>query len=222
MKMRILLLEDDLLLNNAITNYLNKTGHMVESYRNGDEALKALLKKHFDLLVLDIGVPGIDGLSLLELLHEKKIQTPTIYISALIDIEEISRAYDLGCYDYLKKPFHLKELTLRINKIMQIRNVVSQKHFRLSENYSFDTDTSTLYFHNEVQTMSQRQLQILQLLALNRSQIVTYDMFREYAYNDTQIDNKTIIAEINRLKKALHEDFIINVRGIGYIVKRPD
>jgi len=220
--MRILLLEDDLLLNNAITDYLTKTGHLVESYRDGEEALKTLLKKHFDLLVLDIGVPGIDGLSLLELLHEKKIQTPTIYISALIDIEEISRAYDLGCYDYLKKPFHLKELTLRINKIMQTRNVVSQKHFRLSENYSFDTDTSTLYFHNEVQTMSQRQLQILQLLALNRSQIVTYDMFREYVYNDTQIDNKTIIAEINRLKKALHEDFIINVRGIGYVVKRPD
>jgi len=218
--MQILLLEDDLLLNHAITDYLHKTGHQVESYRDGKEALEILMEKHFDLLVLDIGVPGIDGLTLLEILHEKKIQTPTVYISALIDIEEISRAYDLGCYDYLKKPFHLKELTLRINKIMQTRTI-SQKHFRLSENYSFDTQTSTLYFHNEVQTMSQRQLQILQILALNRSQTVTYDMFREYVYHDMEIENQTIITEINRLKKVLHEDFIVNVRGIGYVVKRP-
>jgi DNA-binding response OmpR family regulator len=218
--MKILLLEDDILLNNAIANYLNKTGHIVEGIRDGNEALEILEKRCFDLLILDINVPGIDGLSLLEILHERKIQTPTIYISALVDITEISRAYDLGCYDYLKKPFHLKELTLRINKIMQTQNV-AQEHFRLSSNYSFDITTSTLYFHNEIQVMSNRQLQILSLLARNRSRTVTYDMFREYVYNDMEIDNATIIAEINRLKRALKEDFICNIRAVGYVIKRP-
>ena len=121
-----------------------------------------------------------------------------------------------------EKPFHLKELTLRINKIMQTRRNVAQEHFRLSRNYSFDITTSTLYFHNEIQVMSNRQLQILSLLAHNRSRTVTYDMFRDYVYNDMSIDKATIIAEINRLKKALKEDFIVNVRAVGYVVKRPE
>ncbi|RUM64537.1 MAG: DNA-binding response regulator [Sulfurospirillum sp.] len=219
--MHIVLLEDDQLLNNAITDYLQKTGHLVESFRDGKEALERIRAERFDLLVLDINVPGLDGLSLLERLHEEKIQTPAIYISALIDIEEISRAYDLGCYDYLKKPFHLKELTLRINKIMQTRTL-DQKHFRLSENYSFDTASCTLFFQNEVQTVTSRQLQILDLLAHNRNRTVTYDMFRDYVYNDMGIDNTTIIAEINRLRKVLKEDFITNIRAVGYIVKRPE
>ena len=82
-------------------------------------------------------------------MHEqKKRMVPTIYISALIDIEDISRAFDLGCFDYLKKPFHLKELTLRINKILKTR-IVPQKHKRLSKHYSFDAETMTLYFNNE-------------------------------------------------------------------------
>ena len=219
--MKILLLEDDRLLNNAVTDYLSKTGHMVENYRDGLEALKKIQQESFDLLVLDINVPGLDGLTLLEKLHEAKIQTPAIYISALIDIEEISRAYALGCYDYLKKPFHLRELTLRINKIMQTRTI-DQKHFRLSKNYSFDTATCTLFFQNETQTVSNRQLQILELLAHNRNRTVTYDMFRNYVYNDMEIDNATIIAEINRLRKTLKEDFITNIRAVGYVVKRPD
>ncbi len=218
--MKLLLLEDDQLLNSAITDYLQRTGHLVVSFRDGKSALQSARKEQFDLLILDINVPGIDGLSLLETLHEAKIQTPAIYISALVDIEEISRAYALGCYDYLKKPFHLRELTLRINKIMQTRNI-TQQHFRLSENYSFDTTTCTLFFQNEVQTMTNRQLQILELLAKNRSRTVTYDMFRDYVYNDMEIDNATIIAEINRLKKVLKEDFITNVRAVGYVIKRP-
>ncbi len=218
--MKLLLLEDDQLLNSAITDYLQRTGHLVVSFRDGKSALQSARKEQFDLLILDINVPGIDGLSLLEALHEAKIQTPAIYISALVDIEEISRAYALGCYDYLKKPFHLRELTLRINKIMQTRNI-TQQHFRLSENYSFDTTTCTLFFQNEVQTMTNRQLQILELLAKNRSRTVTYDMFRDYVYNDMEIDNATIIAEINRLKKVLKEDFITNVRAVGYVIKRP-
>ncbi len=125
--MKILLLEDDLQLNEAITQYLTSTGHAVINTRDGNNAFDILNEEKFDLLVLDINVPGMDGLSLLEKVHEQKRMIPTIYISALLDIEDITRAFDLGCYDYLKKPFHLKELTLRINKIMKTR-IVPQEH----------------------------------------------------------------------------------------------
>jgi DNA-binding response OmpR family regulator len=218
--MKILLLEDDKLLNDAICRYLHAKGHSVTEFRDGLQALDVLKKEQYDLLILDISVPGIDGFTLLEELQQLRIVTPVIFISAIVDIEDISRAFDLGCHDYLKKPFHLKELVLRIDKILQTR-YDSQAHVRLSQNYSFDSEKSQLYFQNEVQILSKRQLEIIELLARNRSRIVTYDMFRDYVYDDFMIDVGTIRAEVNRLKKVLKEDIIINIRGIGYMIERP-
>jgi DNA-binding response OmpR family regulator len=219
--MKILLVEDDIMLNEMITEYLSSTGHAITSAKSGDESLKILNEQKFDLLILDINLPDVDGFTILENMHEQKRMIPTIYISALIDIEDISRAFDLGCFDYLKKPFHLKELTLRINKILKTR-IVPQRHKRLSKHYSFDAETMTLLFNNEPHILPRRQLQIIELLAQNRSLVVNYDMFRNYVWNDDYIDNATIRAEVNRVKTVLKEDFIKNIRGSGYMVERPD
>jgi len=218
--MKILLLEDDVLLGEAMVKYLTATGHMVELLRNGDNAYRILQRFKYDLLVLDINVPGVDGLTLLEKLHILKIQTPTIFISALVEIEDISRAYDLGCYDYLKKPFHLKELVIKIDKILQGRHIPTE-HFRLSTHYSYYMEEGILRFHDEVQILSHRRQQIIRLLVSNRSRVVSYDMFREFVWSDTYVDDATIRAEVNRLKKSLKEDIIINVRSIGYMIDRP-
>ena len=219
--MKILLLEDDIMLNKAITQYLESTGHIVISVMDGNSCLEILQKEKFDLLVFDINVPDIDGLTILENLHTQKRMVPTIFISALIDIEDITRAFDIGCHDYLKKPFHLKELTLRINKILKTRQV-PQEHKRLSKAYSYDSKNMILLFNNEPQILPKRQIQIIDLLSANRSLVCNYDMFRDYVWNDDYIDNATIRAEVNRVKKVLKEDFIINIRGIGYMVERPN
>jgi len=220
--MKILLLEDELMLNEAITEFLQSRGDAVTSVKEGDEALEKALAESFDLLVLDINVPGIDGLSLLERLHTRKIQTPAIYISALVDIEDISRAFELGCFDYLKKPFHLKELALRIDKMMQTRPQEQQRlHVRLSSRYSYDTERSTLRFDNIPQTLSKRQVQIIDLLARNRGRVVDFEEFRTYVWDEVYVDNATIRAEVNRLKKALKEDFIQNIRALGYMIDLP-
>ncbi|PLY08600.1 MAG: DNA-binding response regulator [Arcobacter sp.] len=219
--MKILLLEDDIMLNNAITQYLKSTGHVVISVMDGNQCVETLKNEKFDLLVFDINVPDTDGLTILEDLHKQKRMVPTIFISALIDIEDITRAFDIGCHDYLKKPFHLKELTLRINKILQTRQV-PQEHKRLSKSYSYDSKNMVLLFDNEPQILPKRQIQIIDLLSANRSLVCNYDMFRDYVWNDDYIDNATIRAEVNRVKKVLKEDFIINIRGIGYMIERPN
>lgn len=219
--MKILLLEDDIMLNKAITQYLQSTGHAVISVMDGNQCVETLKNEKFDLLVFDINVPDTNGLTILEDLHKQKRMVPTIFISALIDIEDITRAFDIGCHDYLKKPFHLKELTLRINKILQTRQV-PQEHKRLSKSYSYDSKNMILLFNNEPQILPKRQIQIIDLLAANRSLVCNYDMFRDYVWNDDYIDNATIRAEVNRVKKVLKEDFIINIRGIGYMVERPN
>ena len=218
--MKILLLEDDKLLNDIITKFLTIDGHIINSYRDGKSALNALEELAFDLLVLDINVPNIDGLTLLETLHQKKIRTPAIFISAIIDIDDISRAFSLGCYDYLKKPFHLKELSLRINKILQT-SYAPKEHLRLSQHYSLDIETEVLRFNGEAEILSERQTKILCLLARNRSHVVSYELFQDIAWDNVEIEIPTIRAEINRLKKMLKEDFIINVRNRGYMIKRP-
>jgi len=217
--LKILLLEDELMLNQAIQEFLESLGHIVIDTLDGREALQAIENDSFDLLILDINVPHIDGLSLLEALHVKKIFIPAIYISALVDIEDISRAFDLGCYDYLKKPFHLKELALRIEKVMASKQS-PRLHVRISKNYTYNAEDSTLYFDKLPQTLSKRQLQIIDVLAKNIGRVVDFEMFRIYVWDEAIIDNATIRAEVNRLKKSLKEDFILNIRAMGYMIDR--
>lgn len=218
--MKILLLEDERMLSEAISEYLLTLGHRIIPCYDGNDALVRVQSENFDLLILDINVPGIDGLDLLEQLHLLKIRPPAIYISALVDIEGISRAYDLGCFDYLKKPFHLKELSLRIDKVMQ-NCVIPQSHVRLSKSYAYDASTSTLLCDNVTQPLSKRQLQIIDLLARNRGRVVDFDQFRTYIWDDEYVDNATIRAEVSRLKKSLKEDFIQNIRALGYMIDIP-
>lgn len=218
--MKILLLEDEVMLNESICEYLESEGHKIHTFLDGNDAFKSLKENSYDLLILDINVPGVDGLAILEQMHDLKIHIPTIYISALVDIEDISRAYDLGCYDYLKKPFHLKELSLRVDRI-KLSNETPRIHLRLSKNYSYDQEHSILLFNQEAQTLTKKQSQIIDLLARNRSRVVDFEQFRVYAWDEQNIDNATIRAEINRLKKYLKEDVIINVRGMGYMIDKP-
>jgi DNA-binding response OmpR family regulator len=216
--MKILLLEDDVMLNRAITQYLQSTGHEIRTVRDGNNCLRILDEEDFELLILDINVPDINGFEVLEKSHQKNKIIPTIYISALIDIEDISRAFELGCYDYLKKPFHLKELTLRINKISQTNTSLKQNK-NLSTSYSFNSNTLTLLYNNQLVNLPKRQIQIIQLLSRYRNSLVDYDTFRDIVWNDNDIDNATIRAEINRLRKVLKEDFITNTRGFGYMIE---
>ncbi len=218
--MKILLLEDEVMLSESIAEYLEANGHKIDPFFDGIEAYNAMQKRSYDLFILDINVPNIDGLSLLEKIHALKIHTPTIYISALVDIEDISRAYNLGCYDYLKKPFHLKELSLRLDRII-LSNEVPRVHLRLSKNYSYDQEHSTLFFNSQPQILTKRQSQIMDLLARNRSRVVDFEQFRIYVWDEQIVDNATIRAEINRLKKILQEDIIQNIRGMGYMIEKP-
>ncbi len=208
------------MLNESICEYLESDGHKIESFFDGLKAYESVKANSYDLLILDINVPNIDGLSFLEQMHNLKIHVPTIYISALVDIEDISRAYNLGCYDYLKKPFHLKELSLRIDRV-KLEKDTPRVHLRLSKNYSYDQEHSSLLFDNESQTLSKKQSQIIDLLARNRGMVVDFEKFRIYVWDEQIIDNATIRAEINRLKKFLKEDVIINVRGMGYMIEKP-
>jgi len=216
--MKILLLEDELMLNNAISEYLKGIGHMVESFTDGEEVVNNI-DSSFDLLILDINVPKKDGFEVLQELNSRRIYIPTIFITALNDIEDITRAYDLGCREYIKKPFHLEELGIKINQILK-KDQKTTSHVRFSENYSYSKEKKTLYFNGEPQALTKKQLDIIHILALNINMIVDFERFRIDIWDGEDIDNPTIRAEISRLKKGLKEDFIKNIRGLGYKIDR--
>ncbi len=216
--MKILLLEDELMLNNAVSEYLKSIGHMVRSFNDGEEVINNI-DSSFDLLILDINVPKKSGFAILEDLNKKRVFIPTIFITALNDIEDITKAYDLGCREYIKKPFHLEELGIKINQILK-KDQNNTSHMRLSENYSYSKEKKTLYFNGEPQTLTKKQLEIIHILALNINMIVDFERFRIDIWGGENIDNPTIRAEISRLKKALKEDFIKNIRGLGYKIDR--
>lgn len=216
--MKILLLEDEMLLNSAICDYLESIGHIIDSFTDGAEAIENI-DNTYDMLLLDINVPTVDGFGVLEELNKKGIYVPTIFISALNDIDDITKAYDLGCRDYIKKPFHLAELGIKINQILK-KEQNNTTHMKFSKNYTYSKDKKTLYFNNEPVNLTKKQLNIIHKLALNINMIVDFEQFRMDVWDGENIDNPTIRAEISRLKKSLKEDFIKNIRGIGYKIDR--
>lgn len=216
--MKILLLEDELMLNSTITEYLKGIGHMVDSFFDGKDVLDNI-ENRYDLLILDVNVPTIDGFGVLDELNSRKIHIPTIFISAQSDIEDITKAYSLGAREYLKKPFHLEELGIKINLILK-KEQRDTNHIKFSENYSYSKDKQVLYFDAEPQNLTKKQLEIIHILALNINMIVDFEQFRIDVWDSENIDNPTIRAEISRLKKSLKEDFIKNIRGLGYKIDR--
>ncbi len=218
--MRILLLEDEMMLQKSILEYLEDLGYQCDGFSDGQKALDALEDSQYDLLILDINVPNLTGIEFFKAIQENHIFTPAIFISANIDIDTISKAFDLGAIDYLKKPFHLKELGIRIQK--EIDNIQKRKstHITLNKNYTLSLEENALYFNKDVQQLTNKKFQIIKYLATNIGIVITIDTLREYIWDNEPVSDATIRTEVSRLKKALKEDFIKNIKGVGYTIDK--
>ena len=216
--MKIVLVEDEFSLNEIITEYLENEGYTIISFFDGNEAYEFLKNNSYDILILDIHLPNKDGFSILEKLQSLKIFPPTIFISAMNRIEDITRAYNLGCFDYIKKPFYLKELLIKIERLEKTLNPYEKNLIKLSKRYKFDVKNNELLFDNEIVILSNIHKHIIKILALNKGKTVSFEYLREEVWQNS-VDNATIRAEISRLKKFLKEDLITNIRGVGYMIK---
>jgi DNA-binding response OmpR family regulator len=196
------------------------TGYEVTVFEDGKEAYDHIHDHNYDLFIFDINTPSIDGLSLLDSLQKEKIYVPTIFISAITEIEQISKAYELGCYDYLKKPFHLKELGLHIERLLKIADIRAKSFIRISKMYSYDAEKKCLLFNGEEQPLTHKQAQIIELFAANINKVVDFEMLRHYAWDDSPVDNAIMRAEIHRVRQVLKEDLIKTLKGIGYTLTK--
>jgi len=216
-KMTIVVVEDNDALNFAISLLLKKNGYKVLSFANADALIEEIDVDDVDLFILDINLPGIDGF---ELMQEIKITFPKsdyVFISSYIDLEHITKAYSLGCEDYLKKPFEIEELLLRVKKI-EVRRYHSGPVTLDSEGlYTYDLDTMTLYHQNEVVLLTNKERQLLYHLLKKRGTVVTFDTLRDEIW-EKDVANNTIVAVVRRLRKKLQGEVIQTIREIGYII----
>jgi DNA-binding response OmpR family regulator len=218
--MKILLVEDEAMLRHSIEEYLVGFGHAVTSCHEGRMALGKIKEEKYDLYLLDINIPLHSGFDLISAIRATNPLTPVIFITAMTEIDDITRGYELGCTDYLKKPFKLPELKLRIDQIFKLLSPPKVKHVPLSERYVFDQTSSTLYDHGTEHILTKRHRMIMSLLVSSLDRAVDLEVFRLKVWERDDIDDATIRAEINRLKKSLHEELIINLKGIGYKIPK--
>ncbi len=215
--MKILLLEDDHLLRKHIKKYFELKGHRVDSFSDGEQLLEKANLYDYDFFIFDINVPNFSGYEIVEYLKNKGIDTPVIFISALVGIEDIKKAFKLGCSDYLKKPFELAELELRIENILSKYHISSL--VRLKGGFEYNTDTRTLYKDSEPIILSKKQNDILYILVKNRGSVVPFETIADFVWGGDFKDYKTISSHIRDIRKKVGDKLIKNVRGVGYIIE---
>ena len=222
--MNILLLEDEFLLSQAIRTFLLASGHFVDHYDNGVDVLNDIEDKEHDLYILDINTPLVGGLECLQVIAAKYPTVPKVVISAYNDIDNISNAFELGCSDYLKKPFNLKELQIRVerltfnnlNKAEEKQNPIVQ----LSERYKFDNEKNILYYDDIIQTFTKREHSLVVLFVSNIGQIMTDESIQSFIWDGEDVEASTIRSLVNRVRSKLKEDLLQNIRGFGYVMKK--
>ena len=208
--MRILLLEDDALLAESLKEFLELEDFIVDLAINGEEVYELTFNNRYDLYILDINVPKDNGFEVLKHLKEAGDNTPTIYISALTDINSISKGFNLGAIDYIKKPFDPMELVVRIkNRFLQNSNEIEYKDIK------YNIETKEIYKKDKLINLGETQLAIFDKLIKNKNKIVLQEELIEYL--DKQSSNALRVA-ISKLKNKLDLN-IKNVRGKGYILE---
>jgi DNA-binding response OmpR family regulator len=193
----------------------------MDDYRNGEEALDAVFSKRYDILLLDIKVPKKNGMELLKEIRGSKIDTPVIFISSITDVDELERGYEAGCCDYVRKPFELKELYLRIMQAFKSNILKSTSDtIDLPYGFCFDVKRGELKKAGERVVLTKKEALIISLLVENIGDIVTIDDFQSYVWGE-DIDPTNIRVQINNLRKKLGDELVANVRGFGYKIEKP-
>jgi DNA-binding response OmpR family regulator len=212
-QLKILLLEDDTDLGETLEEFLELEGFEITLVRNGKIASQFIVEEEFDLYIFDINVPNINGMELFKLLTKNNSKVPTIFISAIIDIKEITKAFELGAIDYIKKPFEPEELLLRIKK--EFNNIKEEKEINYN-NLSYNTKSKILKIDNQIVSLGKSQAIIFDCLINNIGEVVETEFFYKALENNS---NTSLKSSMNKLKNKLKIN-IKNIRGKGYLIDK--
>ena len=220
MNAKVLLMEDDAQLSEIIKEYLEENGYDVKLATDGEEAFDMAYEEKFDIFLLDVKVPLMNGFDLLSKLRREGNETPAIFLTSLNGIEDPSRAFEAGCDDYLKKPFELKELLLRVKSISKrVFYHKADEKISIGNGVYFDLDSNRIQRDGETIHLSKKESLILKLLLKHRGKIVTPQMIFENAWDyEDEPSEMSLRTYIKNIRKTIGKELIENTRGQGYML----
>ncbi len=217
-KTKLLLLEDDPNLSESVSEYLEDQGYEVICVYDASSAEDALYEQRFDLLLLDVNVPGGDGFSLLKASREEGNATPAIFITSRNAMSDVEEGFESGGDDYIRKPFALKELLLRIQTILKRNFYHNPKSaLTLGEGITYDIDNQLLTINGVVQNLQLKEHKLLKLFIQHRNELLAHEVILEHLwdYDETPSDG-SLRTYIKTLRKLLGKDAIVSHKRLGY------
>lgn len=218
MKAKILLLEDDMALQEIIAECLEEEGYAVVCCNNGTEATNKAYEENFDILLLDVMVEGQNGFESLRSLRKSGKETPAIFITALNSLKDLEIGFKSGCDDYLKKPFELSELLLRIEA--QLKRSKKLEIFEFENGYSFDCAEEILYHQGTIAKIPTKERELLKVLLQNEGHFISLEQIYSLLWKyDEEPSELSLRVYIKNLRQIVGKEHIITRRGEGYCYK---
>lgn len=220
--MRILLVEDDELLGDGLRTGLAQSGYTVDWLKDGAVADQALKTETFDLIVLDLGLPRMNGISVLENLRSRGVTTPVLILTARESVEDRIKGLDSGGDDYLTKPFDLDELCARLRALQRRFSLRAEPQI-VHGDISLDPASHTVTRGNELINISRREFSLLHKLLENTGRVISRDHLMQslYGWGD-EVDSNALEVHIHNLRKKFGQEFIRTIRGIGYMIGKQE
>lgn len=217
--MRVLLIEDDSLIGDGIKVGLSKLGFTVDWFDDGADGKEALLQTPYDAVILDLGLPTIEGLDILKAWRNAGLDTPVLILTARGDVDERIKGLNSGADDYLGKPFALKEVQARLNALIRRRNGIT-KPFIHFKNITFAPDTKTVTLDGEKVTLAPREVALLELLLLNKNKVLSKETIENKLYSwDDDVASNAVEVHVHHLRKKLGKDIVKTINKIGYTLE---
>ena len=216
---QILLVEDDETLSELISEYLSEQGYDVTVCADAKAALDTAYERNFDILILDVKLPKGDGFSLLRELRRLGDDTPAIFTTSLNALQDLEIGYKSGCDDYLKKPYELKELLLRIQILIKRKfSHVNDEFIELNDGYKFYPSSKTLRQNGQIVNLSNKESELLALFLENKNTLISKETIFEKIWKYGEEPSElSLRVYVKNLRRILGKDAIVNRRGDGYI-----
>jgi len=219
---RILIVEDDAMLAEAVAAALRQSAHLVSHASSGDEADRALAANEYDLVLLDLGLPRLDGFEVLKRLRQRRSKVPVIVLTARDSPEDRVAGLDLGADDYLTKPFQLAELEARVRALIRRAHALASSEI-VHGPLKLDMAGRRLYCNDRPVELSARELAVVELLLLREGRVVTKQQIVDHLYGWEDVSSSNAVEVfVYRLRRKLDESGvdIKTVRGMGYIIEK--
>ena len=217
--MKILIVEDESDLRKALAKGFQKSGYVIDSAGDGEEALEFYFCNQYNLVVLDLNLPKLDGLDVLREIRKENKEIPVLILSARNEVNDKINGLDMGANDYLAKPFHFNELEARARALLR-RDFKTVPAVVVCGDVKLDTALKNALYNNIEISLTKKEYGIFEYLMLNKGRIISGEELIEAVWeSDADSFTNAFKVHINAMRKKLPENFIKNAKGQGYYVE---